>query len=228
MNTLTWVFFALFLISLALHIFSYVKKMTLLQKISIAFAIPFATVFETLILFTKLPDSYHLIIITILSSCFATTAVILQFFRKNSFINKAVHYLYFLTVAVWNCVYFPTFFIYRIPGWFSISFLILYTIIFIILCIFIKKQKLSYYFGIILCFLDSVLLNICSFAALCFGKKLYALILFLGTTVMFCDMLFYFIKTHSLKIKHDKFIVVMAFIISQIVITGAGIMMITF
>lgn len=227
-NTIIWIALGLFIISLGLYIFSYFKNFIVTKNIFLLLLIPLAATSYTLLLLKRLPDSFHIGLITLLTSFFSELTITFYLLSNRKKFIKIFHIFLFINIGLWSYLYFPTYYLYKINTVLSIVFYSLYGIIFLLICIITEKQKYFTYFSFALLMASAGLLHFCSLTTLIYTQKLYSLILFLGSSLLFASVIFYKLTTAKFKLKHSALIFLLSFVFSQIVISSASTIMIYF
>lgn len=216
----------LIIIDTGLYILSLLKKIGLLRKISSSIFLPFAGAFLTLFLFSYLPDSRHIIIVTISALSMASLAVIFFCFTTTTRSNVFFKLSYILSLIIWIELYRSCFYIYRIPVLLYTLCSITYFSILIAIFIFSGKQRIYYYINHILGLLAGFLLNFCSFIILCYTPCLQSVLLFTGTLSALALIVFYILHITKYNFRYYRQLFFIILISSQILITVSNIMLI--
>lgn len=197
-NIISWVFLGLCALSVALTFFLRKSSLLSLRKITFSANLPLFALFICARLFLKLPDSLNILITSILSFICVSIAIILSGSRENVKKQRAYKILLFCTVTLWTRLYNSTFYIYKVMPVISIAAAAVYfAIIFITqfkLKDSTKEEKLT---AAVFTIISSVL-NFSSLVTLIYGRQLYSIMLFAGTTVAMITI------TNLCFIKKDK------------------------
>lgn len=181
------IFAVLFCTAFALFITGSVKKMELMEKVSLGFCIPLEASIADSILFLKLPDSHHVLIISFFAVIFTEALLILTLLKpfKNQIIEKL---LFLVSTTFWISIFNSIFYIYRC----HIVINILFTVIWIAFFLFfvlksrLKDIKKIAEFFLVTCFSIS-LFYIC-FVSVLYEHSLDSLFCFIGSAalVIYC------------------------------------------
>lgn len=229
MNYLDWTFLSLFVVSLGLYIFFYIKGKSIPKDIFKILLLPFSAAFLVSRLTIRIPDSFHIISILILSFIFSEAFLILQllFQKKQSRpLEIAAFASFFMAIEVWNNLFFSAIYLVRIPDWFNILIIIDLFAGFITFCLVTRPRIIKIYFFYFAAFAISGLLCFTSLAELIFGKKLYGIPLFIGTLTMLLDLLFTSARPKWTQKKHSQMIMNMSLIAAELLISSAAFIMI--
>lgn len=226
MTIANWIILGLLIISAILLITSYIKKISLLQKISENLIIPLFGSLIVLLLRNYLPDSLHLIKITISALSFITISTIFISFEKNKILRISGRILVLSGIICWSFLYKSIFFIHKVPLWLSILMITIYLAGMISAIILSGKQEVQFYILFALSFALAAYLHFCSLIFLCYETAGNSIMLFLGTSIFIALTAFHFINQAKLKIKHAGVIRYCLLVASQILIACSNILMI--
>ena len=226
MTIANWILFASMIIAAGLLIFSYIKKNSLLKQICECLIIPLFGAMNILFLREYLPDSLHIIKLTIISISLVTISTIFIAFEKIKALRISGRILVLASVICWISLYKTIFFIHKVPSWLIILMVILYTAGMISAIVVSGKQRIVFYILFALGFALSAYLHFCSLIFLCYEKNGSAVMLFSGTTIFIALSAFHFINQAKLKFKHAGVIRYCLVIASQILIACSNILMI--
>ena len=143
---------------------------------------------------------------------------------KNKFIKSTEEFFYVLTQLFWLLLIISVYRIFNVPQWLFIISGAVYFAGFIVICIFIKKQSFAKYASAIILYVISTALGITSLVSLIYEKRLFALLMFLGTLVFMAGtVLTIFQKTRPFEIseKVEKLLITITVVLAN-ALTGAG------
>lgn len=226
MTIANWILLGALVVTAGLLIFSYIKKNILVKKITESLIIPLFGAINVLILWNYLPDSLHLIKVTITALSLITVSTVFIACEEKKPLRIAGRILVLAGTAAWISLYRTIFFIHKVPLWLSIIMIALYLAGLIISIILSGKQELVFYGLFTLSFTLSAYLNFCSLIFLCFETGWSSILLFAGTSLFIALTSFHFINQARLKIKHAGVIRYCLLIASQILIACSNILMI--
>ena len=227
MNVYTWIFTGLLVADIVLYIFGVVKNIALMEKIAGSFLIPFAAGIIISILTEFLPDSHHIIYISSFAFLFASLNVAAIYGKKNIF-RYFCKLFFVLAVFVWTMLIVSVYRIYRIPDFVFIITGAVYLAGLIVICIFIKKQKLYKYASALVKYAVASFLSFTSFISLIYEKRLYAGFMFTGSlAALFLCVLMIFQDTRPFAIstKTEKLLFTLSAVAAAVFLgTGALLM----
>lgn len=226
MTIANWIFFGLIIITYGLLILSYIKGIMLLRKICTCLLLPFCATLIVLILTQSLPDSFHIIEITITAFTFITLSGIFLAFEKIRTLRLAGRITSLANLICWCVLYEPIFRIHSVPVWLWIICSCVYIAVIVTACIFSGKQKPLFYCLFTASFAIVAFLNFCGLIFLCYERTLSSLFLFTGTTLSVILMAFHFINQAKLNFKHAGAIRFNLLIASQLLIACSNILII--
>ena len=210
MNAYTWIFTGLLGAVLILYIVGLVQRIQPLEKTARCLFIPFAGSLILSILTSYLPDSYHIMFLSVFA--FGASAIFMLFTLgdKNKFIKAVEEFFYVLTQMLWLLLIISVYRIFKVNQIFFIISGIVYLAGFIVICIFIKKQPASKYTTAILLYAFSTVVGVTTFTSLIYEKRLFGVMMFLSSLVfMFGTVLTIFQKTRPFAIseKTEKLLI---------------------
>ena len=226
MTIANWILLSLMIIAAGLLIFSYIQKNILIKKICESLIIPLFGAINVLILRNYLPDSLHLIKVTITALSLVTISTIFIACEEIKPLRIAGRILVLAGTATWISLYRTIFFIDKVPLWLSILMIALYLAGLIISIILSGKQELVFYGLFTLSFILSAYLHFTSLIFLCFETGWSSILLFIGSSLFIGLTSFHFINQARLKFKHAGVIRYCLLVASQILIACSNILMI--
>ena len=226
MTIANWILLGAIIVAAGLLIFSYIKKNTLIKKICESLIIPLFGAINVLILRNYLPDSLHLIKITIAALSLVTISTIFISCEQKKPLRISGRILVLAGAAVWISLYRTIFFIHKVPLWLSVLMIAVYLAGLIISIILSDKQEFVFYALFTLSFALSAYLNFCSLIFLCFETGWSSILLFAGTSLFIALTSFHFVNQARLKIKHAGVIRYSLLVASQILIACSNLLMI--
>ena len=227
MTIADWILLGLIIVSALLLIISYIKKINLLQKICECLIIPLFGALNVLLLRNYLPDSLHLIKITITALSLITISTIFISFESKKTLRILGRFFVLAGILCWISLYRTVFFLHKVPLWLIIIMAVIYLACVITAIILSGKQQSAYYVLFILSFAISAYLNFSSLIFLCFEFAGSSIMLFAGTTLFLALNSFHFINQAKLKIKHAGVIRYSLLVASQILIACSNIILIS-
>ena len=226
MTIINWILISVLAIDFILLIVSHILKKVVMQKITECLIMPVFGAFLVLLLKNYLPDSLHLIKVTIAALSLATVSTIFLSFDKYKFLRIFGRILILANVFCWITLYRSVFYIHSVPLWLIILMSCIYVAGTIAAIILSGKQELRFYILFTLSFALSAYLHFCSLIFLCYEKTGNAIMLFAGTTIFAALTAFHFINQAKLKIKHAGIIRYSLLVASQVLIACSNLLMI--
>lgn len=226
MTIINWILISVLAIDFILLIVSHILKKVVMQKITECLIMPVFGAFLVLLLKNYLPDSLHLIKVTIAALSLATVSTIFLSFDKYKFLRIFGRILILANVFCWITLYRSVFYIHSVPLWLIILMSCIYVAGTIAAIILSGKQELRFYILFALSFALSAYLHFCSLIFLCYEKTGNAIMLFAGTTIFAALTAFHFINQAKLKIKHAGIIRYSLLVASQVLIACSNLLMI--
>jgi len=226
MTIANWITLSLIIIAAGLLLFAYLKKFILLQKVSSCFIIPLFAILNILVLRKYLPDSLHLIKVTIMALSLVTISTVFIAFEKLRTLRIAGRVLVVSSLLCWISLYHTIFYIHKVSIWLIILMCVLYLAGIVVSIILAGKQEIKFSLLFALSFALSAYLHFCSLIFLCFETSGSSVMLFAGTSVFTALTAFHFINQARLKFKHAGVIRYCLLIASQILIACSNILMI--
>ena len=225
MTIASWILLGSLAVNLILLIISHILKKTLMQKITECLMIPLFGAFTVLLLRAYLPDSLHLIIVTITALSLATISTIFLSLEKIKVLRIFGRILILASVFCWASLYRIVFFIHKVPLWLTILMSGIYLAGIIAAIILSGKQEIKFYILFALSIALSAYLHFCSLIFLCFETAGSSIMLFAGTSLFAGLTAFHFINQAKLNIKHAGIIRYSLMLASQILIACSNILM---
>lgn len=226
MTIANWILLGTLIVTAGLLILSYIKKITLLKKICECIIIPLFGTLDILLLKVYLPDSLHLMKVTIIALSLVTISTIFLSFEKIRILRVFGRIFVISSILCWVTLFRTVFFIYRVPLWLILLMSTVYLAGMIIAIILSGKQEIVFYILFAFSFALSSYFNFCSLVFLCFDTKGSSILFFAGTTVFLTLTAFHFINQAKLKFKHAGQIRFSLLVASQILIACSNILMI--
>lgn len=225
MTIANWILLGAIIVAEGLLIFAYIKKISILQKICECILIPLAGTLDILILKNYLPDSLHLMKVTITALSLTTISTIFLACENVKILRILGRILILSSVICWISLYRTVFFIHKVPLWLTILMTVVYAAGTILAIILSGKQEIKFYVLFALSFALSAYLHFCSLIFLCFEATGHAAMLFSGTTLFAILTAFHFINQAKLNYKHAGKIRYNLLLASQILIACSNILM---
>ena len=226
MTIATWILLSALAIILILLVISHILKKTLMQKITECLMIPVFGAFTVLLLRNYIPDSLHLIKVTIIALSLATISTIFLSLEKIKLLRIFGRILILANVFCWITLYRTVFFIHKVPLWLSILMFCIYLAGTIAAIILSGKQEIKFYILFAFSFALSAYLHFCSLIFLCFETRGNSILLFAGTTLFAGLTAFHFINQAKFNFKHAGVIRYSLLLTSQVLIACSNVLMI--
>ena len=226
MTIATWILLSALAIILILLVISHILKKTLMQKITECLMIPVFGAFTVLLLRNYIPDSLHLIKVTIIALSLATISTIFLSLEKIKLLRIFGRILILANVFCWITLYRTVFFIHKVTLWLTILMSCIYLAGTISAIILSGKQEIKFYILFALSFALSAYLHFCSLIFLCFETRGNSILLFAGTTLFAGLTAFHFINQAKLNFKHAGVIRYSLMLASQVLIACSNVLMI--
>ena len=226
MTITNWILFSILAVNLIVLVTSYILKKVLIQKISECLIIPILGIFTVLVLRNYLPDSLHLIKVTVIALSLATISTIFLSFEKIRVLRVSGRILILANTFCWITLYRIVFFIHQVPLWLIILMTGIYLAGTITAIILSGKQEIKFYVLFALSFALSAYLHFCSLVFLCYETTNSSILLFAGTTAFAALTAFHFINQAKLNFKHAGAIRFNLLLASQLLIACSNILMI--
>lgn len=226
MTITNWILFSILAVNLIVLVTSHILKKVLIQKISECLIIPILGIFTVLVLRNYLPDSLHLIKVTVIALSLATISTIFLSFEKIKALRIFGRILILANTFCWITLYRIVFFIHQVPLWLIILMTGIYLAGTITAIILSGKQEIKFYVLFALSFALSAYLHFCSLVFLCYETTKSSILLFAGTTAFAALTAFHYINQAKLKFKHAGIIRYSLLVTSQILIAVSNILMI--
>ena len=226
MTIANWILLGSLAIILILLVISHILKKSLLQKITECLMMPVFGAFTVLMLRAYLPDSRHLIKVTITALSLATVSTVFLSLEKIKTLRILGRILILANVFCWITLYRTVFFIHKVPLWLTILMACIYLAGTIAAIILSGKQEIKFYVLFALGFALSAYLHFCSLIFLCFETRASSILLFTGTSIFAALTAFHFINQAKLKFKHAGVIRYSLMLASQVLIACSNIVMI--
>jgi hypothetical protein len=173
-----------------------------------------------------LPDSSHLIKVTVIALSLATISTIFLSFEKIRVLRVSGRILILANTICWITLYRIVFFIHQVPLWLIILMTCIYLAGTITAIILSGKQEIKFYVLFAFSFALSAYLHFCSLVFLCYETTKSSILLFTGTTAFAALTAFHFINQAKFKFKHAGIIRYSLLVTSQILIAVSNILMI--
>ena len=217
MSVYLWIFTGLLAVDLILYIVGLVQRIVPLEKTARSLFIPFVCGIISSILTNYLPDSHHILLISSLAFTAATLCMI-STIKKNKFSKFCEHFLFFLTEAFWLWLIASVYRIHKVSNLLFILAGIVFIAGFVVISIFIKKQKVIKYAAAIFQYTFAAVLCTTSLVCLIYEKRAFGILMFLGSLITVSHVIFeIFQRTRPFDItaKTERIIVTLLFVTAQ-------------
>ena len=226
MSVSNWIFLGLIIVALGLLILAYIKKLIVLQKSCECLILPLSATLITLWLTESLPDSFHIIVITIIAFTLISLSAIFLAFENIKTLRIAGRLASIANILCWCVLYEPIFRIHTVPAWLWIICSIIYIAAIITCCVLSGKQPLLFYFLFAAAFAVVAFLHFCTLMFLCYERTVASILLFAGASISVALIAFHFLNQAKIKTKHAGKIRYSLLVASQILIACSNILMI--
>ena len=226
MDISRWILLGAIILTLGLLIISYIKKIKIMKKICECLVIPLAGALASLLLSYYLPDSIHLLKITITALSLISISTVFISFEAVTSLRISGRFLSILGILVWASLYREVFFVHSVSSWIIILAVGVYIAVIVAACILSGKQELLFYGVFTLSFAVAAYLHFCSLTFLCYEHTGSSIMLFAGTSLFAALIAFHFINHAKLKFKHAGVIRYILLVTSQMLIAYSNILMI--
>ena len=226
MTIASWILLGLLTINLILLVISHILKKTLMQKITECLMIPVFGAFTVLLLRNFLPDSRHLMKVTIIALSLSTISTIFLSLEKIKLLRIFGRILILANAFCWITLYRTVFFIHKVPLWLTILMSGIYLAGTIAAIILSGKQEIKFYILFAFSFALSAYLHFCSLIFLCYETSTSSILLFTGTSLFAGLTAFHFINQAKLNFKHAGVIRYSLMLASQVLIACSNVLMI--
>ena len=229
MNIYAWIFTGLLAVALVIYIVGLVQRIIPLENTARSLFVPFICGLISALLTNYLPDSHHIIFIA--SMAFgAATLCLISTLKKNRFCKFSEHFLFLLTETFWIWLICSVYRIYKVSDIIYILTGIVFLAGFIVISVFIKKQPFVKYVAALIQYSFAAVFCITSLISLIYEKRAFGILLFLGSLITVCHVIFeIFQRTRPFAIsaKLERVIVTILFVTAQALLgTGAILMQI--
>ena len=225
MTIADWILLAALIINYGLLLFANLKKLIVLQKTCVCLSLPLAGALIILRLTRYLPDSFHIILISIAAFSLVSISTAFLAFEKIKTLRILGRIASLGNTVCWIILYRSIFKIHSVPVWFCILAAALYAGIIIFACFYSGKQEPKFYAAFAVSFLLATYLHFCSLVFLCWERNGNSIMLFAGATIYAFLLVFHFLNTTKLKIKHAGGLRYNLLVASQILIACSNILM---
>lgn len=225
MNLVFWISLGFFVTATVLYFIFYKLNLITAKKVFEFLLCPLLATVSISSLFNFIPDSNHVIFITLISFLFCSASVIFFFYDDDIKLRVIGRTAFLLSIFAWFILFKSTFYMYKVPALLLIICLLVYAGIFVFTCILLGKQKLSRYFWTFISILICSMLHFCSTLTLIAGHTLYSVILFLGTTTFFVLDINYLSYYKKEPRKHTKLFQFCMLVGSQLLIAISNFLM---
>lgn len=217
MTLINWIFFGSIILFTGIYVFSSIFKIKLLRRISSCFPLPLAGILNIQLLMNQLPDSKHIIFLTIISVFFIILVHIFYLFKEKNWGRKLCKFSFFMLTSSWIQLYKSVLHIIDVPLWFIILFSSIYFVLLVTVLIFGGRKTFSTYISCSCLFLAASILNFFSLVYLFFIPEIQSVLLFAGTLFSLVIIAFYIILD-ARKIKFKNQFILIVFVISECLI----------
>ncbi len=225
MTIANWIILGLIIVNTGLLGFSYIKKISLLKKISESLMIPLFAILNILLLKQDLPDSRHLMKVTITALSLVTISTIFLSFENLKILQILGRILVVSSLFCWISLYRTVFYIYKVPLWLTILMTAIYIAGAITAIVLSGKQEIRFYILFTISFALTSYLHFCSLIFLCFGTAGHSIMLFSGTSIFTGLTAFHFINQARLKNKYAGVIRYALLVVSQVLLAYSNVLM---
>lgn len=214
MTLINWIFFGSIILFTGIYVFSSIFKKKNIRRISSCFPLPLTGILNIQFLMNRLPDSKHIIFLTIGSVFFISLTHFFYLFKEKNWGRKLCKLSFFMITFCWIQLYKSVLYIIDVPLWFIILSSSIYFVLLLAVLIFGGKKSSSSYLSFSCLFLSSALLNFFSLVYLFFIPEIQSVLFFAGTLLSLATIAFYIIFDDK-KLKFKNQFVLILFVISE-------------
>lgn len=204
MSITLWILYSFVAVFSILYIVGFCKKINLLTALSSVPLLPLIGTANVLLLIDLLPDSFHTILLTIITYSLIFLSLTSAIFEKRKIFTHISIIFYILTILSWCSYYISAFYIYRVQTFVTVIFAIVYGTISIATCFFSGHQKLFTYLTVTLIICLTGVLNLFGFIFLYNTKTTSAILLYAGATINTALVIFYYLDKVRFNFKLGK------------------------
>ena len=229
MILIDWILLGLLLVSILLYVIANIKKIKYMDGISALFFIPLSCFLLIRLLHNYLPDSKHIITISIFAVFFISVREFFVWFNFHKLMKYVAHGLYILSLISWIQLYKTTFYIYRPVAIWTIIVTLIFAVLFVFLTIMIGKENKKYALYSILPFILTGYLNYSAIISHINCHDFSSIILIAGTILLTADYIFFSIQTNKpieINGKLERIIRILLITAAEICMTATGLLMI--
>lgn len=226
MTIANWILLGAVIVTFILLIISYIIHKIILQKICECIIIPIFGALNILLLRNFLPDSLHLIKVSVTALSLVTISTVLIAFENKKTLRVLGRIFVIASIVCWISLYRTIFYIHKVPLWLVILMTAIYVTSALSAIIVAGKKELLYGGLFALSFGISSYLHFCSLIFLCFERTGSSVMLFCGATLFLILNAFHFINHAKLNIKHAGIIRYTLLLASQVLLTCSNILII--
>ncbi len=227
MDVIRWILVGVIALTLSLLIVAYIKKIKIMKRLCECLMIPFSGTLCALLIANYLPDSLHLLKISIAALSLISISTIFLSFENITGLRISGRFLSILGILAWISLYREVFYIYSVPLWLSIIAVVIYLAVIVTACILSGKQEVLFYAIFAFSFSIAAYLHFCSFIFLSFNPSGSSIMLFCGTSLLAALIAFHFINHAKLKIKYAGIIRYFVMLAAHILIAFSNLLMIS-
>lgn len=208
------------------YFFTYIKKFDIARYILSSFLFLMTGAIFSILLYRYLPDSRHIFTTTICTYVAALLGYMFSIFQNKTVFRYTGKFFYLILAAAWIKLYYSTFFLYHISTWITITASAFYIFIFASTEIILHQKKFIVNFWVSLFSVVFMFLNYCGFTTMCMAKNLYSILLFTGCTVLLFTLIYNILEFGGKFVKHTEPAKLILLLLSQALISSAGVLMI--
>ena len=226
MTIANWILLGAVIITFGLLIVSHILQKKILFKVCSCIIIPIFGALNTLLLRKYLPDSLHLLKISITALSLITISTLFIAFEDKKFLRVSGRFFVIAGIVCWITLYRSIFFIHKVPLWLIILVTAFYIASNISTLIAAGKQEPLACVLFIASFAISSYLHFCTLIFLCYERTLSSIMLFAGASLFLLLNAFHYINQDKKKNEHAGVIRFSLLLASQFLIACSNILMI--
>lgn len=226
MEIIKWILLGAIVVTLGLLIIAYIKNIKIMKKICECLVMPFSGTLISLLISNYLPDSLHLLKITITALSLISISTVFISFENITALRISGRFLSIFGIFTWALLYREVFYIYNVPAWLTIIAICIYAAATVTSCILSGKQEPLFFAAFAVSFAFAAYLHFCSLIFLIYSHTASSIMLFGGTTLLAALIVFHFINHDKKKIKHAGIIRYILMAAAHILIACSNVLMI--
>lgn len=225
MNISSWIFLGLLVAALASYILCHFKKFCLPEKALSLVISPFTAGLALSVLYGRIPDSLHIMILLSAASLTASAAAGVFIIGKNAGAKTAAAVVFDIHLLIWTELYRTTFYIFNVPAVYTAAAIPLLVLSAAALLVAAGKRSGKFRFMAMISAASAAVLVYTAVATLVLDPKLYSAILAAGSLAEASAVAGGILRKPE-PIRQEKFFCLAANFTGQILLCAAGVLMV--